>query len=38
MSANTRIDPTMVTGDSGANKIKIYANEMILVTEKAFKE
>ena len=37
MSANIRIDPTMVTSDSGANKIKICANEMILVTERPSK-
>jgi len=37
MSANIRIDPTMVTSDSGANSIKICAKEMILVTERPSK-
>ena len=37
MSANIRIDPSMVTSDSGANTIKICVNEMILVTERPSK-
>ena len=37
MSANIRIDPSMVTSDSGANTIKICVKEMILVTERPSK-